>query len=260
VASDIPSKYKSARPVYDDPLWNLYDSIYLKIEPRRKEITYGFSIFIGLILASSLAYGIMSSRAAQAQAAFGLALETYKADVIKPGSEEAKNISPGKKTFPDEKEKYKQAATQFDNVSANYSTYKEVASYYAAMSRTFYDTAKAQSDLEALSKNNSDVGLWAKVGLAELYAATGQTDKAITSYQALKDNSGALPKTVILYTLGRLYEKQGNNTEAVNMYSEAAKADRSSSEGRKAYERLNVIDPAAAEKLPPEEPKKDDDI
>ncbi|MBI4852281.1 MAG: tetratricopeptide repeat protein [Acidobacteria bacterium] len=260
MASDIPTKYKSARPVYDDPLWNLYDSIYLKLEPRRKEITYGVSLFIGLILVGSLAYGIMSSRTAQAQAAFGLALEVYKAEVVKPGSEEAKAISPGKKTFADEKEKYKQAATQFDKVATDYSTYREVANYYAAMSRTYYDPAKAQTDLEAISKNNSEVALWAKIGLAELYAATGQTDKAITAYQALKDNSGSLPKSVVLYTLGRLYERQGNNAEAINVYTEAAKANRSSTEGRKAYERLSALDPAAAEKLPPEETKKDDDI
>jgi tetratricopeptide (TPR) repeat protein len=260
VDSDKPTKYKSARPVYDDPLWNLYDSIYMKIEPRRKQITYGVTFFIGLILVGSLAYGIMSSRTAQAQAAFGLALDVYKADILKPGSEEDKNRNPAKKSFTDEKEKYKQAATEFDKVATNYSSYREVSSYYAAMSRTYYDPAKAQTDLETLSKSNSDVGLWSKIGLAELYAATGQTDKAITAYQALKDNSGTLPKSVVLYTLGRLYERQGNNTEAITVYTEAAKANRSSTEGRRAYERLNILDPVVAGKLPPEEPKKDDDI
>lgn len=258
--SDKPTKYKSARPVYDDPLWNLYDTIYMKIEPRRKQITYGVSFFIGLILVGSLAYGIMSSRTAQAQADFGLALDVYKADVIKPGSEEEKNRNPAKKSFTDEKEKYKQAATDFDKVAENYSSYREVSRYYAAMSRTYYDPAKAQTDLEALSKGSSDVSLWAKIGLAELYAATGQTDKAITAYQGLKENSGTLPKSIVLYSLGRLYERQGNNTEAIAVYTEAAKANRSSAEGRKAYERLNVLDPVAAGKLPPEEPKKDDDI
>ncbi|KAF0247452.1 MAG: hypothetical protein FD167_3147 [bacterium] len=62
VDSDKPTKYKSARPVYDDPLWNLYDSIYMKVEPRRKQITYGVSFFIGLILVGSLAYGIIRRR------------------------------------------------------------------------------------------------------------------------------------------------------------------------------------------------------
>jgi tetratricopeptide (TPR) repeat protein len=260
VDSDKPTKYKSARPVYDDPLWNLYDTIYLKIEPRRKQITYGVGLFIGLILVGSLAYGIISSRTAKAQADLGLALETYKAEVIKPGSEQDKTKNPAKKFFTDEKEKYKQAATEFDKVAVNHSTYREIASYYAAMSRTYYDPAKAQIDLETLSKSNSDIGLWAKIGLAELYASLGQADKAIAAYQSLKDNSGTLPKSLILYTLGRLYESQGKTAEAISSYAEAAKANRSSAEGRKAYERLNILDPKEAEKLPPEELKKEDDI
>ncbi len=258
--SDKPAKFKTARPVYDDPLWNLYDSIYLKIGPKRKQIVSGVSLFIGLILIGSLAYGVLSSRTAKAQEALAGALEIYKADVIKPGSEEDKNKNPARKTYTDEQQKYKDAATEFDKVAADYSSYHDIASYYAAMSRTHFDLSKAQADLENLSKNNSSVSLWAKIGLAELYASTGQTEKAVTAYQQLKDTSGALPKSVIFYNLGRLYERQGNSKEAIDAYTEAAKDNRSSAEGRKAYERLNILDSAAAQKIPSEQPKTDDDI
>lgn len=258
--SEKSQKYKTARPVYDDPLWNLYDSVYLKVEPKRKQILYGFGLFIGLILAGSLAYGIISSRVAASQEAFANALEIYKADVIKPGSEEDKNKNPAKKFYTEEQQKYKDAAQEFDKVASSYSAYREVANYYAAMSRTHFDQAKAQTDLEALSKNTTEVALWAKIGLAEHYAATGQTDKAIATYQTLKEGNSVLPKSMILYNLGRLYERQNNMAEAINAYTEAAKANRSSAEGRKSYERLSFLDSAAAEKLPPEDTKKDDDI
>lgn len=258
--SEKPTKFKTARPVYDDPLWNLYDSVYLKIEPKRKQILYGVGLFIGLILVGSLAYGVISTQIASAQEDLAVALEIYKADVIKPGSEEEKNKNPAKKSYTDEQQKYKEAATQFDKVAANHSSYREIANYYAAMSRTHFDVSKAQTDLENLSKTNSDVSLWSKIGLAELYASTGQTDKAITTYQQLKENSGTLPKSLVLYNLGRLYERQGNTKEAVDAYTEAAKDNRSSAEGRKAYERLNILDSAAAQKLPSEQPKADDDI
>lgn len=257
-AESKKGKTEPKKVAYQDPLWSFFDNTVDKIVPHRQTILYGIVGLIAILVIGSIAYTISSHQQNNAQAALSQALEIYNAEVASatpppPGTQNSK-----KKTYPDEQQKYKEAATAFDNVAANYSSISGLARYYAAMSRTHFDQAKAQTDLEALSKEGGDVGFWARVGIAELYAATGQTDKAITAYQQFKDNPGSLPKSVIYYNLGYLLERAGKNTEAADAYFQAASADRSSAEGRKADDRLTVLNPDLKKKLPPEKKDQDD--
>lgn len=247
---------KGKKAIRQDPLWELYGK---EIEPRWRQLVYWGGIAGLVIVIGALVYGLFSMRITNSQKALAQALEIYNADVAKPAGAEAEAPNPNKRTYPDEKQKYQEAATAFDNVATNHATYKDIASYYAALSRTHFDPAKAQTDLEILSKNDSDIGFWSRLGLAELYAATGQTEKGIEVYKQLKTTPGPLPKAVLLYNLGRLYERANKSTEAVDVYLESIKMDSASAEGRQSRERLNLIDPAAISKLPPEPDKKPED-
>ncbi len=242
-----------------DPMWDLYENVNSKIAPYKQQLIRGAIGLVALVAIGSLGYVLINYFNSRGQEAFGQALEIYNAQVIAPGSDAEKNKNSAKKSYPDEQQKYKEAAAAFDNVAASYSSHRDIAKYYAALSRTHFDPAKAQSDLEAMSKENTEIGFWSKVGLAESYAAAGQFDKAVATYQQLKDNPGPLPKSLVLYNLGHLYERQGKSKEAIEAYYQSASADRSSAEGKKAHDRLNVLDPATAKKVPPEK-KEDSDI
>ncbi|MEW6733979.1 MAG: tetratricopeptide repeat protein [Acidobacteriota bacterium] len=239
-----------------DPMWELYEKVTVKLEPYKEKIVYGVIGVVIVIVLGSLITLLMSYMSSRGQEALAKALEIYNSPVAAAGSEALQNKA--KKSYTDEQQKYKEAAEAFDKVAADYSSQKEVARYYAALSRSYFDAAKAQTELEELAKSNSDVGFWSKVALAESYAASDKADRAIAIYQQLKDNSGTLPKSLVFYNIGRLYERQKNTAEAIKAYFESASADRSSAEGKKANERLNVLDPATAKKLPPE-PDKDNE-
>jgi tetratricopeptide (TPR) repeat protein len=247
----------SPKEMKRDPMWELYEKTAGKIEPHRPKLIKGIAVIAGAIALAAIVYMIMGFQTGRGQQAFARALEIHNAQVVLPGSDTEKNKSSTKKTYTDEQQKYKDAAAAFDSVASSYSSFREISRYYAAVNRVHFDPAKAQNELEQLSKDSSDVGFWSKTALAELYAATNQPDKAIEVYQKLKENSGPLPKSLVLYNLGRLYERQGKTQEAVQAYVETATANRSSDEGKKAQERLNALDPEAAKKLPPE--KKDDE-
>jgi tetratricopeptide (TPR) repeat protein len=250
VVSTNPKKGKiTAKGLRHDPLWDLVGTLNDKIGPHKQTLIYGVLGVVGAIVLGSIVYMVMNMQSSRGQAALASALEIYNAPVVTAGSEEAKN-SAGKKTYPDKQQKFKEAATAFDGVANNHSSYEKIARYYAAMSRTHFDPAQAQTQLEALKGESSEVGFWSKIGLAELFSATGQIDKAIAAYQELKENPGPLPKSLIFYNLGLLYERQGKNAEAIDAYFKSASDNRKSAEGRKSNERLNVLDPATAKKLP----------
>jgi tetratricopeptide (TPR) repeat protein len=243
-----------------DPLWELFYNVSAKLEAYRQTLVYGAIAVVAAVILGSIIYMFVNSQRSQGQEAFAQALDIYNAPVVKAGSDDAKNIPAGKKTYPEQQQKFKDAATAFDNVANNHSSFATLARYYGAMSRTHFDQSKAQSELEALSKESSDVGFWSKIALAELYAASGQNDKALSAYQQLKDNSGPLPKSHILYNLGRIYERAGKNPEAIDSYFQSAQADRSSGDGRKSVERLNVLAPDKVKNLPPEKKEELGDI
>lgn len=237
-----------------DPMWELYDKVYMKVEPYKQKIIYGIVGVAAAIALGALVYTFMNFRAAEGREAFARALEIYNADVVKDASD--RNPNSIKKTYADEQQKYKEAAAAFDGVASSYSSQRELARYYAAVSRSHIDPAKAQTELEELAKGSSEVAYLSKVALAELYASKDQHDKALAGYQLLKDTPGPFSKSLMYYNLGRMYERQGNNPEAAKAYFEAASADRDSSEGKKSEERLKAIDSAMADKLPAE--KKED--
>jgi tetratricopeptide (TPR) repeat protein len=240
----------TAKEMKRDPMWEFYAKTAEKVSPHKQQLIYGVVGIGAAIALGAIIYLIMNFQTGRGQEAFARALEIHNAQVIQPGSDTPKNTN--KKSYTDEQQKYKDAAAAFDSVASSYSSFREISKYYAAINRAHFDQPKAQAELEQLSKDKSDVGFWSRMGLAELYASSKQPDKSIEVYQQLKDNPGPVQKSLILYNLGRLYERQGKNAEAVQAYVESATANRSSDEGRKSVERINVLDPAAAKKLPPE--------
>lgn len=249
-------KIKTVEANIQDPLWGVLENFVDLFEKKKQTIIYAALGVIGVVIIGSIIYGINSYQKGKAQEAFSKALEIYNAEVIKPGTTE--NVKKSQKTYLDEKQKYKEAAEAFDRVAADHSSVATPARYYAALSRTHFDATKAQTELEQLSKQSSEVSDLAKMALAESYIAANQLDKAIETYKQMKEGSAKLSKSLIFYNIGRLYERQGKTKEAVDQYFQAASTDASSEEGRRAKDRLESLDPETAKKLPPEKKEESD--
>lgn len=245
-----PAKVKQVKQDFHDPLWELYYKYEAKIMEKKGTIINTFIGVLAVLVVGGVVVAFFNYRKAKGQEAMAGALEIYNAPVVKP--EEVKDAKT--KVYTDAQQKYKEAATAFDAVASAYSEQAQTARFYAAISRIHFDQPKAQAELEALSKESGDLGFWAKLALAESYTASGQYDKALASYNQMKDSPGQLTKALMLYNIGTIYELQGKRKEAADAYFQSASAARSSSEGRKAASRLEALDAELFKKLPEEKP------
>ncbi|MCS6884210.1 MAG: tetratricopeptide repeat protein [Acidobacteriota bacterium] len=250
------AKLKQTKPEFRDPLWEFYYKHEAKILAKKD---LAIKAAAALVIATILAAGInlfLNYKRSQGQEALAKAFEIYNASVVKP--EEVKDAKG--RVYTDREQKYKEAAAEFDKVAATYSDQARLARFYAALSRKHFDINKAQSEFEALSKEADDLGFWAKVALAETYAAAGDYDKALSLYNQMKENPGQLTKSLILYNIGALLELQGKTKEATEAYFQSATLARSSTAGRKAASRLEALDEELYKKLPEDKPEAEEEI
>jgi len=201
------------------------------VTSHRDEVRIGVGVAV-VLAAAFLALGyFQSQRTREANRAYSEAMAAFEAPVAaeqQPGADR-----PSGQVFATAEDKYKTAAAAFEGVVRRYGSLDvaDRARYYAALSRIelgqYADAEKALRDLQSQGK-----GLLpdlARLGLAELYRRSGDTDKAVEAYRSVATD----PQT----TLARdtAMRELAGTLEDAHRYAEA----------REAYEQLLAEFPAS---------------
>jgi tetratricopeptide (TPR) repeat protein len=235
-----------------------------KLEGQGRNILYALGALVILGIAIWIFYAWNSRSGGAAQAALGKAIETSGA----PVTETAPMAGSTQKVYKTEKERAEAAIAQFQDVESKYGgSVGEKAKYFAAVNRLVLDRPAGIQELEALAGSRSPVGKLSKFALAQAKAGDGKTDEAIALYRELSEQSDpVISKETIDFELAKLYEKQGNKQEAVNLLfdlvktaSEAKDLDGKpvplSPTAENAKDKLKELDPQKASEIPePAEP------
>lgn len=194
----------------------------------RNTLIFG-GVALLLIIVLAVAYSLYQHRTADAQTAFGAAMQVYQTPVPHAGQQ----IPPGIKTFPDEKTRAVQANTLFTQVANNYGLTEpgKLAAYFAGI--TLADSGKIPDAEDALKKVstswNGDVAALAKDALAQLYAGNGRSDDAVSLYQQLsKGHATSVPPALAQLQLADLYTAQGKPEQARELYAALKDHDKDS--------------------------------
>ncbi|HEX6123916.1 MAG TPA: tetratricopeptide repeat protein [Pyrinomonadaceae bacterium] len=259
VATNEPKE----KPRYQDPfqqrVGGKIEDAGKKLEGQGRNILYGLAALVVLAVVVWIIYAWSGRSSAAAQAALGKAIEISQArvtaDPVPAGSTE--------KTFKTEKERAEAAVAEFQRVAEKHGgDVGEKAKYFAAVNRLSLDRGAAIAELEALAKENDEVGSLSKFALAQTRADDGRIDEAIALYQELAAASDPIiSKDTINFELAKLYEKQGKKQEAVDLLFNLVKAasEVKDSEGKavpltptaqSAKEKLQELDPEKAKEIP----------
>jgi len=228
-------------------------------EGQGKNLLYGLAALIVLGGIIWIFYSWNSRSNATAQTALGKAIETSQA----PVSQTPQQAGSTQKTFKSENERAEAAIAEFQGVAEKYGgSVGEKARYFAAVNRLTLDRAAGEQELQALTGSGDPVGKLSKFALAQAYADDGKTDEAIALYKDLSgSNDPVLSKETIDFNLAKLYEKQGNKEEAVNLLFDLVKRANEAKdlEGKpvspsatveSAKDKLKELDPQKAAQLP----------
>jgi hypothetical protein len=236
---------------FRDTATDLYERLSPHIEGRGRVILYaagGVAVLVALVLVFSW---WRESRADEARAALGKAIEIADAPVT-TGTPTPGETGPSFKT---EQERAQQAVAAFQKVAQTYgSPYNEVARYFAATNLLTIDRDKGLSELQNLSKSGSEeVAARSKFAIAQAQEAAGQYDAAAALYQQLlNDKNKPISDNVLKLDLATVYEKQGKKDEAANllfqMVTDARRAQGNDNKIAKQQPESTVIR-AAADKL-----------
>jgi hypothetical protein len=239
------------------------EEVSKKFEGRGRTLLYVLGAVAVLAILIGIFYSWNRRTSNEAQAALGRAIETSQAPVsnqpIPPGTTE--------RVFKTEKERAETSIREFQAVADKYgSPFREKAQYFIAVNRLSLDRAAAIQELENLSGTGGEVGTLSKFALAQARHGDGNLDEAARLYGELAQMSDPIiSKDTINFALASIYEKQGKNTEAADLYykiaSEASKArdlDQKpiplSLTAREAKEKLEALDPARAAEIKEELP------
>lgn len=208
-------------------------------------------IFLGLalllIVAISIAYSIFLHRKAEAEAAFGQAMQIYQTPLVRPDQP----LPPGMKAFNTAKERATQANVQFVQVAHQYGLTEpgKLALYFAGV--TYLEAGQTGQAEDALKKVadgwNGDIAALGKMALAQLYQQTSQNDQAIALYQSLaKGHVSTVPPGLAQLQLAALYTSMGRTEDARHVYAEIKDHDKD------AKGKPGVAAQVATEKLNPQ--------
>ena len=232
-----------------------------RLEGKGRTILYA----LGAVIALAVGYFLWSTwnerRASEARHALGQAIEIAEANVSAspvPGSTGL--------TFPSERERAQKAVEEFQKVAAKYpDPYREVARYMAATQLLTVDRNRGLSELEAIGRSGSrEVAARAKFALAQAKETDGQYDAAAALYnELLKEKETVVPNDSVNLRLASIYEKQGKKAEAADILFRLVEAARraqgkdgkpapQSAAAGEAAAKLQTLDPARYEQLPPE--------
>jgi hypothetical protein len=227
-------------------------------EGQGRNILYGVAAVVVLGLVIWIVYSWSGRTNAEAQTAFGKAIETSQAQIT-----ETPLAGSTQRTYKTVRERSEAAIAEFQAVADKFGgAIGEKAKYLAATHRLLIDRPAGIQDLEALSSGGGEVGTLAKFALAQTRAVDGRTDEAIALYQELANSSDpVVAKETIQFELAKLYEKQGRKEEAVDTLFILVKASSEAKdlEGKSvpltataqaAKEKLKELDPEKAKEIP----------
>jgi tetratricopeptide (TPR) repeat protein len=180
-----------------------------------------------LILALVGGYTLFEHRTAEAQTAFGGAMQTYQTPIATPDQP----LPPGMKSFQDAKSRAQAANPQFLAVAHQYGMTEpgKLALYFAGL--TYMDegeNASAESTLKKVAGSwNGDVAALAKLALAQLYQQTGRDSDAVPLYNALaKGHATTVPAGLAQLQLAELYSSEGKTADANKIYADLKDHDK----------------------------------
>lgn len=204
-------------------------------------------IAIVLLIAIAIGYSIYEHRTAEAQTAFGQAMQTYQTPVTRPDQP----LPPGMKAFKSTQERAARANGQFEEVAHRFNLTEpgKLALYFAGI--TYMEegqNGQAEDTLQKVAKSwNADTAALAKMALAQLYQQTGRNDQAVTLYEQLaKGHAATVPPDLAQLQLAALYTSEGKTEEARHIYAELKDHDKD------AQGKPGVAAQIASEKLNPQ--------
>jgi len=274
----IPEQFKT--PVQEDKPKTAYQDEFQtgvgrkvedfgkKFEGKGRTLLYGLAALAVLAVLLGIFTAWNRRSEATAQTALGKAIETSQARV----SDSPAPVGFVGKTFKTERERSDAAITEFQAVADKYgSSVKEKARYFIAVNRLKFDRAAAVPELEELSKSSGEVGTLSKFALAQAKTDDNKLDESAGLYQELAALSNPiLARDTINFELANVYEKQGKNAEAADLYFNIAKAASEAKDlegkpvprsqtAREAKEKLEKLNPAKAKEIvEPEDPSRTD--
>lgn len=193
-----------------------------KFEGKGRNILYGLAAIAVLAVLVGIFFAWNRRSEAAAQTALGKAIETSQAQVtdspIPAGA-------PPQKTFKTEKERSEAAITEFQAVADKFGgDVRDKAKYFVAVNRLKIDRAAGIAELEPMAKTSGEVGTLAKFALAQAKTGDGKFDEALALYQELIALSNPiLSKDTLNFEVAQIYQKQGKNDDAANIYYTIAK-------------------------------------
>lgn len=232
-----------------DPLRSAWHVLEEWVEINRQRILTIGGVAVAIVAVVAIGYYFIDYRHEKQLAAFADAYQKYTATV--GAAPATPGLGGNTVTFPDEKTKYSESATAFEQLANSYSAYHDIGTYYAGLSYLHTDADKGVQMLQGLADGSSEVRNEARLALAEQFEKTGNYQQAEAYYQKLSDEPGKLPRMYILVQLGKVKEALGKPAEAAPLYKLVVDTDRNSPFGTDAEKGLQRVDPVAAAALPP---------
>lgn len=265
----IPEQFQSPAPTSDQPRVVYQDDfqagVNKKIENlgrqfdgKGRNILYGIAAVAVLAVLIGIFFRWNSRSEAKAQTALGKAIETSQARV---------SASPAPagfdgKMFKTEKERAEASIAEFQTVADTYGNpIKDKARYFIAVNRLKVDRPAALLELDGLAKSGGEIATLSKFALAQAKNDDGKPDEAVALYQELVGSANSLlAKDSLNFEIAQIYQKQGKNTEAADLYFNIAKtaSEAKNLEGkpiplsptaREAKDKLEEINPDRAKEI-----------
>jgi len=191
---------------------------------HRDEVRIGVGVAVVVAAAFGAVAYFQGQRAREANRAFEDAMAAFEAPVaaqLAPGADR-----PSGQVFATAEDKYKTAAAAFEGVVRRYGSLEagSRARYYAALSRIelgqYADAEKALRELQTAGGKGLLPDL-ARLGLAEVYRRSGETDKAVDVYRSvMSDPATTLPRDLALREMAGTLEDARRFAEARKAYLE----------------------------------------
>lgn len=252
--------------VFRDRAMKIFEQLGHALEGKGVLILRIFGAVAALLIIFGLWNWRTNKKTDEARRALGRAIEISSARVAStptPGSTDM--------TFPTETARSEAAIKVFQAVAAKYGDpYRENAKYFIATNKLVTNRAEAVSELEALSKSGDlAVATMSRFALAQAKESDGQYDAAVALYlELLRSGQTILPVDTVNLRIAAAYEKQGKKTEAADVLFNVVDAARKakdpdgkpasqSSAAREAAQKLEKLDAARYQQLPPEPPPAD---
>lgn len=200
-----------------------------------------------LLIAIAVGYSLFQHRTAEAQTAFGEAMQTYQTPLVRPDQP----LPPGMKAFNSAKERAAKANAQFQDVANRFGMTEpgKLALYFAGVTAMEEgQNGQAEDILNKVAHSwNGDTAALGKMALAQLYAQTGRNDQAVSLYQDLaKGHAATVPPSLAQLQLAALYSSEGKTEEARHIYAELKDHDKD------AQNKPGVAAQIASDKLNPQ--------